>query len=238
MSGPTSASSEGLGTDPGSVWCIVVAGGSGVRFGQPKQFLALGDRRVLDHAVATAAAVCDGIVLVVPEQHVTAEAARERADLRVDVRVVAGGATRSGSVRAGLAAVPDGAGVVLVHDGARPLASLDLYRRVIAAVRAGVTCVVPAIPVVDTLRSLDGGVVDRERIRAVQTPQGFAAAALRAAHRSGSEATDDASLVEMLGHQVVLVEGERSNLKITEPVDLALARTLLAERSATAPQEG
>jgi 2-C-methyl-D-erythritol 4-phosphate cytidylyltransferase len=116
--------------------------------------------------------------------------------------------------------------VVLVHDGARPLADTALFSRVIAAVRAGADAVVPVVPVVDTIRSLDGGAVDRSRLVAVQTPQGFRAEALRAAHRGGGEATDDATLVEAIGGKVVLVDGDRRNLKITEPDDLVVARAL------------
>ena len=145
--------------------------------------------------------------------------------------VVAGGATRSASVRAGLAAVPDGAAVVLVHDAARPLATEALFERVVAAVRAGAAAAVPAVPVVDTIRRLDGGVVDRDLLRAVQTPQGFDAAVLRDVHRTEPDASDDAGLVEAAGGHVELVEGERENLKLTDPIDAVVAEALLAARS-------
>ncbi|MGI8793074.1 MAG: 2-C-methyl-D-erythritol 4-phosphate cytidylyltransferase [Acidimicrobiales bacterium] len=219
------------------VWTIVVAGGSGSRFGRPKQFDDLEGRRVVDWAIAAARSVSAGVVLVVPadarpvnDMDATGEA--------VDV-VVAGGATRSGSVRAGLAAVPAEAEVVLVHDAARPLADTALFQRVIDAVVGGADGAVPAVPVTDTITAatdgLDGGSVgaslDRRGLAAVQTPQGFSAAALRLAHRGDPEATDDASLVAATGGKVVFVPGDPTNLKITHPTDLVVAAALIASRS-------
>lgn len=203
------------------VWCIVVAGGSGARFGRPKQYTDLDGRRVIDRSVAVAAEACGGVVVVVPE----ADVEQERLNMP-GVVVVAGGASRSASVRNGLAAVPVDARIVLVHDAARPLAGTDLYQRVIDAVDGGSVGVVPVLAPVDTLRRIDGGTVDRASLRIVQTPQGFRPDVLRAAHGGLAEGTDDASLVEALGHEIDLVEGERSNLKITEPVDLEIARVL------------
>jgi len=136
---------------------------------------------------------------------------------------VDGGDTRSASVRCGLAAVPADAEVVLVHDGARPLATPDLFRRVVEAVCLGAEAVVPGVPVVDSLRSIEGRVIERDGVITVQTPQGFAAEALRRAHADGGEASDDATLVEATGVTVVVVEGEPANLKVTRPMDLALA---------------
>ncbi len=212
----------------GEVWCIVVAAGSGRRFGGAKQHVDLAGSSVLERSVATAREVCDGVVVCVAG---TDDAEALRAAVHAD-RVVEGGASRSRSVANGLAAVPERAQVVLVHDAARPLASPELFRQVVAAVRAGADAAVPAVPVVDTIRSLDGPKVDRDRLRAVQTPQGFRAEVLRSAHHSGRDATDDASLVEEAGGTVVLIEGERTNLKITEPVDLDVATALL-RRSAS-----
>lgn len=202
-----------------SVWAIVVAAGSGDRFGGPKQYERLGDRRVLDWSLGAARAACDGVVLVV-------HADRVDDDEGVDA-VVAGGATRSESVRAGLAAVPDDATAVLVHDAARPLVPAAVWRRVLDGVRAGAAAVVPAVPVVDTLREIGGGTVDRGRFVAVQTPQGFDAAALRAAHAAGAEATDDAALVEAAGGMVLLVDGDPAAAKITAPHDLRLLEAFL-----------
>ncbi len=201
------------------MWCIVVAGGSGRRFGGAKQFEWIGDERVVDRSVRVAASVCDGVVLVLPDEAM--------ASMIVDHATVTvnGGATRSESVRRGLANVPPGS-IVLVHDAARPLASPELFERVVSAVRDGAAAAVPVVAVADTIRDVDGGVVDRDRLRAVQTPQGFDGAALRSAHAGDPEGTDDAGLVEAAGGSVVLVEGESDNLKITDPHDLAIARLL------------
>ena len=207
----------------GEVWSIVVAAGSGRRFGGAKQYEPLAGRRVIDWSLAAARADADGVVLVVAPAHAgDAEAA-------ADV-VVAGAGTRSGSVRAGLAAVPADAEVVVVHDAARPLAGPELFRDVVAAVRAGADAAVPGVPVVDTLRARTGGTVDRDGLVAVQTPQAFRAAPLRAAHAGKGEATDDASLVEAGGGKVVVVNGSPSNLKITRPDDLVVAEALLRGR--------
>jgi 2-C-methyl-D-erythritol 4-phosphate cytidylyltransferase len=205
------------------VWSIVVAGGGGRRYGGPKQYARLGEARVLDLAVATAREASDGVVVVVPP----ADAAREGG--------VAGGATRSESVRSGLAAVPEAATVICVHDAARPLASRELFGAVVAAVAAGADAAVPALPVTDTVKVVDaGGVVvstpDRSTLVAVQTPQAFRAEVLRRAHASGAEGTDDAALVERIGGRVVTVPGEVWNHKITEPDDLERARAWLERR--------
>jgi 2-C-methyl-D-erythritol 4-phosphate cytidylyltransferase len=206
--------------EAGPVWVIVVAAGQATRFGRPKQYEPLAGRRVIDWSLDAARSVASGVVVVVPPG---AEAQPE-ADA---TRTVAGGTTRSASVRAGLAAVPEDAAVVLVHDAARPLASAELFARVVDAVRRGADAVVPVVAVADTLRRRAGGVVDRDELVAVQTPQGFRAAALRDAHATGAEATDDASLVEEQGGTVVLVDGEPSNRKITDPADLGAAEGML-----------
>jgi 2-C-methyl-D-erythritol 4-phosphate cytidylyltransferase len=120
----------------------------------------------------------------------------------------------------------------LVHDAARPLAGEELFAGVIAAVRAGADGAVPGLPVSDTIKRVDGervvATVPREDLVTVQTPQGFRAAALRAAHASGSEGTDDAALVEAVGGTVVVVAGAWSNLKVTVPEDVARVGALLA----------
>jgi 2-C-methyl-D-erythritol 4-phosphate cytidylyltransferase len=208
-------------TRPPAVWAVVVGGGSGQRFGRLKQFELLGNERMIDRSRRIAESVCDGVVLVVP----AADAEREGA--------VAGGATRSDSVRAGLAAVPPEADIICVHDAARPLASAALYRRVIDAVVAGAAGAVPGVPVVDTIKVVDaGGAItatpDRASLVAVQTPQAFTAAALRAAHAAGGDGTDDASLVELAGGRCVVVPGEATNRKITDAADLEWARIELA----------
>jgi 2-C-methyl-D-erythritol 4-phosphate cytidylyltransferase len=205
------------------VWTVVVGAGGGSRFGAPKQYEPLGEGRMIDAAVAVARRASDGVVVVVPP----ADAEREGA--------VAGGATRSASVRAGLAMVPPEATIVCVHDAARPLATPALFAAVIAAVRDGADAAVPALAVTDTIKVVDAaGVVidtpDRERLVAVQTPQGFRAAALRHAHSGGEDGTDDAALVERHGGRVVTVSGEPWNRKITERADLEWARRWVSSR--------
>jgi 2-C-methyl-D-erythritol 4-phosphate cytidylyltransferase len=206
-----------------STWTVVVAAGSGTRFGGDKQLADLSGMAVLVRSVASASAVSAGVVVVVSAGRRAAVSGVLSGLERVEA-IVDGGATRSESVRCGLAAVPDGAGVVLVHDGARPLATPDLFRRVVDAVLAGAVAVVPGVPVTDSLRTADGRVMARDDVTAVQTPQGFNAERLRSAHAGGGEASDDATLVEAAGGTVVVVEGEASNLKITRPADLDLAR--------------
>jgi 2-C-methyl-D-erythritol 4-phosphate cytidylyltransferase len=205
------------------VWAVIVAAGFGERFGGPKQFAELGGARLVDHAVATATAACDAVVLVVPDS-------TDWQGADVDA-LVTGGATRAESVRAGLAAVPPDVGIVVVHDAARPLASIDLFDAVIAAVRGGADGAVPGLAVTDTLKRVDDvrvtATVDRMGLVAVQTPQAFAAGTLRTAHASAAEATDDAALVEELGGTVVVVPGDPRNLKVTGPADLMVATALL-----------
>ncbi len=202
----------------GSIWTIVVAAGSGRRFGGAKQFASLGGKRVVDWAVETAHQVSDGVVVVLPS------------DAPSEPGSVSGGATRSDSVRRGLAAVPPDAEVICVHDGARPFASPTLYGAVIGAVRRGADAAVPGTAVTDTVKQVDadGRVVatpDRATLWAVQTPQAFRAEVLRRVHQGGgAEATDDAALVEQAGGTVVVVSGESDNLKITHPDDVERAR--------------
>lgn len=210
-----------------SVWVVVVAAGSGARFGAPKQVASLGDARVVDHAVRIAHDAADGVVLVRPAD----------ADWTVpDAIVVPGGATRSASVRAGLAAVPTDAEIVVVHDAARPLAGPALYARVLDAVRAGADGAVPGVPIADTVKRVDPtgrviATIPRDELVAVQTPQAFRAAGLRAAHAAVPEGTDDAAVVEAAGGRVVVVAGEADNFKITEPGDLVRAEAVLATRT-------
>jgi len=205
-----------------SIWTVVVAAGAGERFGGDKQAADLAGRAVVARSVAAALSVSDGVVVVV-----SAERREAVADLVSGVdgveAIVDGGATRSASVRCGLAVIPAAAKVVLVHDGARPLATPELFRRVVEAVLAGADAVVPGVPVADSLRTTDGRVMGRDGVIAVQTPQGFSAECLRAAHAGGDEASDDATLVEASGGTVVVVEGDPANLKITRPIDLELA---------------
>ena len=219
--------------DGARVWTIVVAGGSGQRFGAPKQFATLGVERVIDRACDVARCCGDGVVVVLP----SADRVEEWRSARPGDIAVVGGSTRSESVRAGLAAVPADAEVVCVHDAARPLATAALFDAVVAAVLDGADGAVPALAVTDTVKVVDakGSVVttpDRSTLVTVQTPQAFAAGVLRSAHAAGAEGTDDASLVELAGGRVVVVAGETWNHKITDPADLDRARSLLEGRLA------
>ncbi len=206
-----------------------MAGGSGSRFGRPKQFEPLVGRPVAEWSVCAARAVADAVVLVVPE-HELGRAHPFGADA-----VVAGGGTRSESVRRGLALVPEHVEVVVVHDAARPLASQALFAAVVAPLLGGdhsPDAVVCALAVADTLKRVadDGSTVaatlDRRSLVTVQTPQAFRASVLRRAHAAGAEATDDAALVEAIGGTVRVVPGEARNVKLTVPSDLALLERL------------
>lgn len=205
------------------MWAVVVAAGTGERFGGAKQYAPLAGRRVIDWSIDAARSVADGIVLVVPaDQAETDEPA-------VDA-VVIGGATRSASVRAGLDVIGDHAAVVVVHDGARPLADHGLFRSVVDAVLAGADAAVPVIGVADTVCDPRGATIDRDGLRIVQTPQAFAAATLRRVHAARPDATDDASLVVAAGGRLRHVAGERWNLKLTEADDLLVAETFVEMR--------
>lgn len=204
---------------------IVVAGGSGSRFGAPKQFVLVAGRRVLDRSVEVARTVAGTVVLVLPEEALADASCRAAADV-----VVAGGPTRAASVRCGIAAAPADAAVLVVHDAARPLAPARLFRDVVAAVREGADAAIPVLPLVDTLKRVRSGRVvgtlERDGLVSVQTPQAFRADVLRRAHEGGGEASDDAGLVEALGAEVVVVPGDAANLKLTAPSDLPLLEAL------------
>jgi 2-C-methyl-D-erythritol 4-phosphate cytidylyltransferase len=228
------------------VWAVVVAGGTGTRFGgdRPKQFLPVAGRRLVDWSVDAVRPVSAGVVLVVP-----ADADRGPGGLpAVDV-VVTGGATRSASVRAGLAALADLArqlarpgddavaredDIVVIHDAARPLATPALAAAVVEAVLTGADGAVPGVPVTDTIKQVaDGRVVatlDRASLVAVQTPQAFRLGVLLRAHADAGDATDDAALVEAAGGVVAVVPGEPANAKVTTADDLHGVETELTRR--------
>ncbi|GAB4582730.1 2-C-methyl-D-erythritol 4-phosphate cytidylyltransferase [Nocardia sp. IFM 10818] len=218
------------------VVALVPAAGMGVRLGAnaPKAFVPVGGSPMLTLAVngLISSGSVDEVVVMVPAELVD----ETRALLPVTdtpVHVVPGGAERTDSVRAGLAAAPD-ATHVLVHDAARALTPPSLIARVVAELRAGARAVVPALPVTDTIKAVDAagavtGTPDRSGLRAIQTPQGFEAELLRAAYSTGTRATDDAGLVELLGATVRTVPGDPLAFKITTPLDLVLANTLVAQ---------
>lgn len=197
------------------VGVLIVAAGSGSRFGGAKQFVRLGGRTLVEHAVAAARSVATTIVVARP--------AGASVELD-DVIVTEGGATRSESVAKALAALGPGHDLVLVHDAARPLASIALFRAVVAELARGASAVVPGLAVSDTLKEVDEGTVvrtlDRSRVVRVQTPQGFRAEVLRAVVDSGWEGTDEASGAEALGYSVTVIDGEESAAKVTTPGDL------------------
>jgi 2-C-methyl-D-erythritol 4-phosphate cytidylyltransferase len=213
-----------------SVWAILVAAGRGERLGldRPKAFANLGDEPLLAEPLRRleASPWVDGIVLVAPPgwEEPAILLAEEEGCGKVHA-CVTGGATRSDSVRAGLAEVPAEALVVLVHDAARPLVSDDVVERVLAPLSEGWDGVVPGLPVGDTLKRVgaDGGVAEtviRDGLWAIQTPQAFGADVLRRAQAEGGDATDCAGLVEAAGGRVKVVEGDPRLLKVTSAADL------------------
>lgn len=232
---------------------VIPAAGRGVRLGPgaPKALRALNGTPMLIHAVrAMAASRAVSLVVVVAPPEDAAEVKSLLADHalpeRTDFVVVPGGETRQESVKLGLDALPDGIGVVLVHDAARPLVPVDTVDGVIEAVRDGAPAVVPALPLTDTVKQVEPGdpsapgrpepvvaTPERARLRAVQTPQGFDRDTLVRAHASVTDnVTDDASMVEQLGLQVVVVPGHEEAFKVTRPLDLVLAEAVLARRRA------
>ena len=223
---------------------VVAAAGRGERLGgdAPKALRLLGGLPLLVHAVAAlASARTVGLVVVAaPEGHVgRTEALLVGHHDGAQLRVVAGGATRPESVRAALDVLPAEVDVVLVHDAARPLAPASLVERVTAAVRAGAAAVVPAVPLADTIKQTDGrrvlATLDRASLCAVQTPQGFRRDVLERAYAepgwAAGDVTDDAGLVERLGETVSVVTGAAEAFKVTVPLDLLLAETVLAGRT-------
>ncbi len=218
----------------GTVVAVVPAAGSGERLGAgiPKAFCEVDGRTLLDRAVGglLKSGVVDHVVVAVPAARVD-EA--ERA-LGGRATVVAGGADRTTSVSLALAALAGEPEFVLVHDAARALTPPALIVRVVDALRAGHEAVVPALPLHDTIKAVDAngvvlGTPERAGLRAVQTPQGFARdLLLRAYQRAGTaDFTDDASLVEHVGGQVQVVDGDPLAFKITTQLDLLLAETIV-----------
>ena len=218
-------------------YIIIVAGGKGLRMGGdlPKQFLPLGGRPVLMHTIERFRAYSQTlrIILVLPrEQQDYWRQLCAKHRFSVEHTVVDGGATRFHSSRNGVAAVPDGAeGVVGIHDGVRPFVSEETIARCFEAARQ-YGAALPVLPVTDTLRRVteDGGYnVQRNDYRTVQTPQAFDAQLLKRAFRQPySDAfTDDASVVEAMGHKVTMVDGNRENIKLTTPFDLTVAEAII-----------
>ncbi|RFU83738.1 2-C-methyl-D-erythritol 4-phosphate cytidylyltransferase [Streptomyces triticagri] len=237
---------------PPATAAVIPAAGRGVRLGPgtPKALRSLSGTPMLIHAVRAMAAsrAVSLVVVVAPADGV--DEVKSLLDDHLasaggtELLVVPGGDTRQESVRAGIEALPPGVGTVLVHDAARPLVPVDTVDAVVEALRAGAPAVVPALPLADTVKEVEPGAPGaaepvvatpvRSRLRAVQTPQGFDRAVLQRAHAavalSGEGATDDAGMVEQLGHPVVVVPGHEEAFKVTRPLDLVLAEAVLARR--------
>ncbi len=214
-------------------YIIIVAGGKGLRMGSdiPKQFLPIGGKPVLMRTIERFHHFSEAlqIILVLPKaQQAYWHELCEQYQFDVPYMLADGGETRFHSVQHGLALIPDDAqGVVGVHDGVRPFPAIDVIRRCYDTARTA-KAVIPVTPVVETLRHITEGTKPRGDYRLVQTPQTFDIQLLKAANRQPfSEAfTDDASVVESYGHAITMVEGNRENIKITTPFDLAIAETL------------
>ena len=218
-------------------YVIIVAGGKGLRMGSdiPKQFLPIGGKPVLMRTLERFWAYDDAlqIILVLPEaQQAYWRELCGQYHFDVEYRLANGGQTRFHSVQNGLALVPDEAeGVVGVHDGVRPFPSIEVIRNCYETARTK-KAVIPVIPVVETVRHLEGDksvTVPRGDYRLVQTPQTFDIQLLKAANRQpyNDGFTDDASVVEAFGYNITLVEGNRENIKITTPYDLKIAEVLI-----------
>lgn len=223
-----------------SVAAVLVAAGSGTRFGdQGKVFAPLGGRPVLAWSIELFRTHPDVVeIVVVLGEHSFAHG-RALVAACCDARVTAqrGGATRTESVRAGVSALRSTAEYVAVHDAARPLASAALLTRVLDAART-VGAAAPSLPPADTIQTVapDGVLIelhDRTRLRAVQTPQVARRDWLAAALERAEFATDEGSLLHLAGYPVLHVEGERDNLKLTWPTDLLIADALLRGRGST-----
>ena len=231
-------------------YVIIVAGGKGLRMGSdiPKQFLPIGGKPVLMRTIERFRAYAEDlqIILVLPEaQQDYWRQLCEQYHFEVKYLLANGGQTRFHSVQNGLALIPDDAeGVVGVHDGVRPFPSIEVIRNCYETAREK-KAVIPVIPVVETVRKLDltkcqtlceveSVTVPRGDYRLVQTPQTFDIQLLKAANRQpyNDGFTDDASVVESYGHQIILVEGNRENIKITTPYDMLVAEALIGKYSA------
>ena len=215
---------------------LIPAAGSGERFGAPipKALVQLNGRTLIEHALLNLGPIASQIIVAAPAGYEE----KFREILGDAVTVVTGGSTRTKSVKIALESIDSEIEFVLVHDAARPLASGELGKRVIDALAAGDVAVIPALNVADTIKEVDAAnyvvsTPNRERLRAVQTPQGFARETLVKAHMQNIEATDDGALVEAMRGKVKLIEGEIRALKITNPEDLASALKYLIPASAS-----
>ena len=216
-----------MSNDSDDIWGLVLAAGSGSRFGDKKQFLEINGQRLVDLSLQTTASVCAGVVLVLP-------VGCSWDGAPVDA-IVAGGATRIGSARNGLEAIPGSARLILIHDAAHPLASRALFLSLLDAMEdPTVDAALPVVPAVDTVMRIgDSGVsetIRREGLVVVQTPQVFRADVLRAAHLQGGDVSDDSVLVQRAGAKIKTIPGEVGNLHMTTKEDLPTISRLLDAR--------
>jgi 2-C-methyl-D-erythritol 4-phosphate cytidylyltransferase len=210
----------------GRTWALVLAAGSGARFGTPKQFVEVAGKRLVDLAVDTVAAVCDHVVLVLPPGRVW--------DGRPVFATAEGGGDRAASVRAGLAAIPASEGTVIVHQAANPLATPSLVQALRDTIADGAAAVAPGLRPPDVVRKVTGDVmgepVGRDHLVLVQTPAAFRLSVLRAAHQlTGiAGAVEDTALVSAAGYAVRILPGDPRNVHVTSPADLDVVAALLA----------
>ncbi len=218
-------------------FAVLVAGGKGMRMGSalPKQFLPLKGKPVLAHSViAFMNAFPDiQIIIVLPADQLSyAQMILSALPDPIEAIIVSGGETRFHSVQNGLKAI-DGNGIVFVHDGARPMITADLIRRCYAEALTNGSAI-PAIPVTDSMRILDGNTskpLNRDHMRVIQTPQTFRTELIIAAFQQPytDAFTDESTVVEAAGTSVSLVAGEKSNIKVTTPEDMIIAEALMSE---------
>lgn len=218
-------------------YAVIVAGGSGSRFGSevPKQFVPMCGKPVLMHTIAKFASVSDtSIILVIPQAHFGWwQELCEEHNFAIPHKVVAGGSSRFQSVKNALATIvnAEAGDIVSVHDGVRPLVSVELIARAFEQARKQGSAI-PVVPVTDSVRKVSGSqseALERSALRAVQTPQVFDARLLLSAYDTEFSEffTDDASVVETAGHSVSLIDGETTNIKITHPIDLIVAEYIV-----------
>jgi len=227
---------------------IIVAGGKGKRMGQPKQFLKIAGKPMLEWTIAAfeKAAIIDGIILVVAKENLPMACRLKSSKL---LKVVAGGTERQDSVKNGLRQLPDKTEIVVIHDGARPAVSEEIINRSVQAARR-YGAALAAVPVKDTIKKIKNQksclpagtakikkiikvekTLERDELWAAQTPQTFKANIIREAYaKSKGSFTDDAALVERLNKPVSIIFGSYANIKVTTPEDLAVMKNVLTGR--------
>jgi 2-C-methyl-D-erythritol 4-phosphate cytidylyltransferase len=219
-------------------YAVIVAGGSGTRMKSavPKQFLELAGKPVLMHTMLRFVAFDPSIriVLVLPEEHLAVwKQLCSKNSFEVKHTLVNGGETRFQSVKNGINTIL-GEGIVAIHDGVRPLVSIDTIQRCFAKAEKDGNAI-PCIPIYETVRQMIGEnsrLIDRSELRLIQTPQVFDIQILKKAYQQSYQAhfTDDASVLESIGEAIHLVEGNRENIKITAPLDLVFAQSFFSEK--------